>query len=316
MQGASASTTPAVPGLLSPGRPLSTIGLSVADSKDLRWIDEFGDDLTMSIATRDWEESVKILEKGQDLLKTVASNQSAKNLLEARIEQLKPSLISQLAHDLSSLELRKSQSTRLVSLLSRLKEADLARDTFLQARREVMMKRVRAIRCEGDTSIYVSELAIVCFSVIRHTSDWYMTAFKENRMASGTSWNRITLNGAVADMEMVSGFVTWAKEQIETFADMFRRQVYAPTTEEGVADECLRVVASHNRKVSNLLLVLSLGPVSLVGADLQETAPPRYGSRLHLSPVAPPPSPVILLLADVLASRVPVCRAYANAIPH
>jgi hypothetical protein len=45
------------------------------------------------------------------------------------------------------------------------------------------------------------------------------------------------------------GFIVWAKEQIETFADMFRRQVYAPTIPEGVSDECMRVVASHNRKV-------------------------------------------------------------------
>jgi len=48
-----------------------------------------------------------------------------------------------------------------------------------------MLKRVRAIKAEGDISIYISELAIVCFTVIRHTSDWYMSAFKENRMASG-----------------------------------------------------------------------------------------------------------------------------------
>jgi hypothetical protein len=48
-----------------------------------------------------------------------------------------------------------------------------------------MLKRVRAIKFEGDISIYVSELAIVCFTVIRHTSDWFMTAFKETKMASG-----------------------------------------------------------------------------------------------------------------------------------
>lgn len=36
----------------------------MADSKDLRWIDEYGDELTMAIAIRDWEESVKLVEKG------------------------------------------------------------------------------------------------------------------------------------------------------------------------------------------------------------------------------------------------------------
>lgn len=30
----------------------------------MRWIDDFGDELTMAIATRDWEEAVEQVEKG------------------------------------------------------------------------------------------------------------------------------------------------------------------------------------------------------------------------------------------------------------
>jgi hypothetical protein len=40
----------------------------VAESKDLRWIDEYGDDLTMAIATRNWEEAVKQIERGERAL--------------------------------------------------------------------------------------------------------------------------------------------------------------------------------------------------------------------------------------------------------
>jgi len=107
--------------------------------------------------------------------------------LIARLDQLKPNLLAQMSHDLSSPEIRKSNTARLVSVLARLDQADLARNTFLKARRDVMLKRVRAIKCEGDISIYISELAIVCFTVIRHTGDWFMSAFKETRMASGGS---------------------------------------------------------------------------------------------------------------------------------
>lgn len=52
-------------GKASNGRPLSTVGTSLADSKDLRWIDEFGDDLTMTIAMRDWDEALKLVERGK-----------------------------------------------------------------------------------------------------------------------------------------------------------------------------------------------------------------------------------------------------------
>lgn len=122
---------------------------------------------------------------GNDLHKSVASNPPAQSLLRIRLDQLQPDLVQQISHDLASLELRKTTACRLISILVRLDRSELARDVFLKARREVMLKRVRAIKAEGDISIYISELAIVCFTVIRHTSDWYMTAFKENRMASG-----------------------------------------------------------------------------------------------------------------------------------
>ena len=107
------------------------------------------------------------------------------DLITTRLEHLEPTLIGQILHDLSSLELRKTATARLVAWLIRLESAGKARDTFLATRREVMLKRVRDIKCEGDTTIYISELAIVCFTVIRHSSDWYMTAFKENKMVSG-----------------------------------------------------------------------------------------------------------------------------------
>lgn len=58
-------------GIGNPGHPLSAVGLSMTDSKDLRWIDEYGDELTMAIAIRDWEESVKLVEKGDDSVVSV-----------------------------------------------------------------------------------------------------------------------------------------------------------------------------------------------------------------------------------------------------
>ncbi|KIR29156.1 exocyst complex component EXO84 [Cryptococcus deuterogattii 99/473] len=167
----------------------------------------------------------------QALSKSIESDASAHSLLVSRLEQLVPSLVSQISHDLSSPNLRKSSSARLISLLVRLDLADHARDTFLESRRELMFKRVRSIKCDGDVSIYINELAVVIFTIIRHTSDWYMNAFKENKMASG--------------------FVTWAKQQIETFVDLFKRQVDASNISQSTVDECLHVTATQNRKVGN-----------------------------------------------------------------
>jgi hypothetical protein len=61
-------------GNASSARPLSTVGISLADSKDLRWIDEYGDDLTMTIAMRDWDEALKLVERGTSWEKTDSAN--------------------------------------------------------------------------------------------------------------------------------------------------------------------------------------------------------------------------------------------------
>ncbi|ODN73316.1 hypothetical protein L202_07862 [Cryptococcus amylolentus CBS 6039] len=247
----------------TPGRALSTIGLSMTDSKDLRWIDEFGDDLTMAVATRDWEKALALVEKGQALAKTIESDPSAHALITTRLDQLLPTFVSSLCHDLSSPSLRKTASARLISLLIQLDRSELARDTFLKARREIMMRRVRSIKCEGDISSYINELAVVCFTIVRHTSDWYMNAFKESRMASG--------------------FVTWAKEQIETFVDLFRRQVDVPDVDQSVVDECLHVTASQNRK---LLRDVGLDFTFLLISLLQ----PSAGAQTYFAITSPHPS--------------------------
>jgi len=36
-----------------------------AQGRNLRWIDDFGDELAVAIAVRDWDESVELVEKGE-----------------------------------------------------------------------------------------------------------------------------------------------------------------------------------------------------------------------------------------------------------
>jgi hypothetical protein len=38
---------------------------------------------------------------------------------------------------------------------------------------------------EGEVSNYITELAIVVFTSIKHTAEWYLASFKNNDMASG-----------------------------------------------------------------------------------------------------------------------------------
>lgn len=105
-------------------------------------------------------------------------------MLSAKLTPLKSSLISALLQSLSTPSNRKSTVVRLISLLVRLNAGAAARSTFLSSRTEVMRKRVRMITFEGHIGMYISDLAIVVFTGIKHTADWFLASFKENEVAS------------------------------------------------------------------------------------------------------------------------------------
>lgn len=105
--------------------------------------------------------------------------------LTPKFTPLVSSLTSSLLHALSDTSLRKTGVIHLTSLLLQLREGTAARDAFLSARTDLLRKRIRMIGFEGEISVYISELALVTFTSIKHTADWYLASFKDNDMASG-----------------------------------------------------------------------------------------------------------------------------------
>lgn len=104
--------------------------------------------------------------------------------LAVKLTPLKTSLTSALLQSLASPSNKKSTVVHLISLLTRLKAGPAARTIFLGSRTEVMRKRVRRITFEGHVGMYISDLAIVIFTGIKHTADWFLASFKENEVSS------------------------------------------------------------------------------------------------------------------------------------
>ena len=48
----------------------------------------------------------------------------------------------------------------------------------------MIRKRVRMIRFDGHVGTYVGDLAVVVFTGIKHTADWFLSSFRENEVAS------------------------------------------------------------------------------------------------------------------------------------
>ncbi|KAE8210304.1 hypothetical protein CF319_g9422, partial [Tilletia indica] len=181
-----------------------------------RLIDELTDDLAVKIALREWDSAADLVEKGKELLSSFSHSDPAYMDLSSKLSRRISELVAAVSLSLSSPLSKKSTVVSNASIMLRLGQGERARELFLEARTELLRKRTRMIKFEGDVSLYISELALVYFTLIKNTSEWYMSAFKDNWMASG--------------------YVKWAAAQIQAYAEIFRRQVY------GVADQDRRVV--------------------------------------------------------------------------
>ena len=168
--------------------------------------------------------------------------------LSAKLAPLKASLTAGLIHSLSALDNRKTMVVKLVSLLLRLGAGPAARSTLLAARSEVTKKRVRMIRFEGAVEQYINDLAVVVFTGIKHTADWFLASFRENDMASGM----FTRYGSADTWILCTAgiaFIDWAKFQIQDFATMFRKQVYTSDVDKKTIEDALTITYTQSKKV-------------------------------------------------------------------
>ncbi|KAF8906133.1 hypothetical protein CPB85DRAFT_895024 [Mucidula mucida] len=187
--------------------------------RDARWASEWADELTVAISLREWEKATKLLEEGDSKLAAIPP-------LSTKLPALKAQLTAALLQSLSMISNKKSSVTMLIGLLLRLGAAPAAKTTFLKMRSQVIKNLVRKIRFEGHIGAYIGDLAIVTFTAIKHTADWFLASFKEN--------------------EAASTFIDWAKLQMENYADAFRKQVYSSDVDENTIEEAMKITYSQS----------------------------------------------------------------------
>ncbi|KAG6841742.1 hypothetical protein C0991_007628 [Blastosporella zonata] len=190
--------------------------------RDARWVGEWADDLTVAIAVREWEKAVALVEEGKAKLSIMPP-------LAHKLPPLNALLIKALLDSLSLPSVRKSTVVSLISYLLRLKAGPAARSTFLQMRTKVLKAHIRKIKFDGQVHTYVGDLAVVYFTGIKHTADWFLASFKEN--------------------EVASAFIDWAKSQIEYFAENFRKQVFTSDADPEVVSNALSITYTQSRKL-------------------------------------------------------------------
>ncbi|KAK7025434.1 exocyst complex component exo84 [Paramarasmius palmivorus] len=199
--------------------------------RDARWTSEWADDLNVAIALKEWDKAVKLVEEGMSFFFSYPRKSKLPIMppVAAKLPLLTAQLSTALLDALSNPSNRKSTVVQLISLLLRLGAGPAARTTFLNMRSQVMRNLVRKIKFEGHVGAYVADLAMVYFTCIKHTADWFLASFKEN--------------------EVASAFIDWARHQVEDYAEIFRNQVYTGDVETKVIEEAMRITYSLSKKL-------------------------------------------------------------------
>ncbi|KAJ1966440.1 exocyst complex component exo84 [Dipsacomyces acuminosporus] len=189
---------------------------SVAESTKAR-VDEMLDALDIHIARREFEDAAKLVQQMLKYLdESPKSAPSVRKAVEAHVAELARLVLADLLIPCSP----RKQVAANVSLLHRLGWDKEAKEAFLASRSATIKNRTRQLKLEGNTRLYIRELAVVYFRLIRNTCEWYSEFFK--------------------DPTMISALIAWVRQEMAGYAVIFRRHVFHEMQKFQVIASCLK----------------------------------------------------------------------------
>lgn len=243
------------PALLSQGELLKSLSQTMSKDqpsilfhfdgqpRNLRWVENQMDDLDERIAHRRFEESVATIEKLRSLATSLKNNLIAADLVTVKLDERAARLASLITTELVGNVSQRSIVNSCIGWLVRLCYEDRAREVFLESRSSLIKRRTRQVRFEGDIPMFISQIALVQFTLVRNTVEIFNTCFEQ---------------------KLSSTVVRWAKEHVSEFVELYKRQlegleggnglsgVDGPAEEQGkkIWKECEDVV----RKLAGMLV--------------------------------------------------------------
>lgn len=243
------------PALLSQGELLKSLSQTMSKDqpsilfhfdgqpRNLRWVENQMDDLDERIAHRRFEESVATIEKLRSLATSLKNNLIAADLVTVKLDERAARLASLITTELVGNVSQRSIVNSCIGWLVRLCYEDRAREVFLESRSSLIKRRTRQVRFEGDIPMFISQIALVQFTLVRNTVEIFNTCFEQ---------------------KLSSTVVRWAKEHVGEFVELYKRQlegleggnglsgVDGPAEEQGkkIWKECEDVV----RKLAGMLV--------------------------------------------------------------
>ncbi|KAI5855838.1 Cullin repeat-like-containing domain protein [Tricharina praecox] len=195
-------------------------------SRNLRWVETQMDELDENIAHRKFEDAVSSVGKLRALAESLAKNNSLiSELIHLKLDERASKLANIITANLVENPAQKTSVKSSIQWLVKLDYEDRAREAFLEARSATIKRRTRQVRFEGDVALYISQVALVQFTLIKNTVEIYNSCF-EYRLASA--------------------LVRWTKEHITTYIGLLDRQLATVEPNSKVYDDCMEITRIHS----------------------------------------------------------------------
>jgi len=177
------------------------------------------------IAHRKFEDAVTRVEFLRGIAnRHVKSKPLAAEFITFRVDERALRLSTLITADLKMFAAWKGSVKKNADWLVRLDFEDKAREALLEARSETMTLRTRQVRFEGDIPSYISQVALVQFTLIRNTVEIYNACF---------------------EYRLSSPLVKWAKENIQAYSDLLTRQLSSVDQSDPVYEQCIQYTQLH-----------------------------------------------------------------------
>ena len=234
-------------------------------TRNIRWVESQLDELDIEIALQHFEEAVAKVEKLKILTQNMRGNEMAKTIVTFKVNERAGKLAAVLVRQLSEGNAWNGPIGQHVTWVNRLGFEDRAREAYLEARSNMIKARSRYVtpiktcnpyislltnvnrQCtfEGNLPDYIFQISYLYFLLIKNTVSTFQTCFPQ---------------------PLMSACVKWAKEHVDHFNVILRRQLSSVEKEGEVWRSCLKQAQEH----AGMLREVGLDFSELVGSGVAE----------------------------------------------
>lgn len=186
---------------------------------------------------------------------TIVFSSALVNTLKARFNELKNQLASFLFIEISDPLVSHSKMIDFIQKLIVLGYVEDARERFFIGRSESIKGKTLKIQYYGDVLASVSLLSSITFESIEKSFTLFHESFR--------------------DLKLMSSFVSWARNEISRFCDIFSRQALRRDLLMEVLSECVQDALNKCRNLGQCGLDLSIFLEEALGQALKESLKSR-----------------------------------------